>query len=126
MNSEIIITVVCAALLIMLVVALIFRKDFRDAVLGNEGEATIIGLVTVKGVSVVLLAGMFLAGMVYPLTKDTPRPFCESQITKIETLLHAKFRYEIEEATKRSDRTSLEKMINDLKDAVQEAKDCVT
>ena len=47
--------------------ALIFSRSFRSDVLGGEGEATVFGILSVKGVSIVLLCGLFLGGLLYPL-----------------------------------------------------------
>jgi hypothetical protein len=56
-------------LLMALIVALIFRRDFRDAVLGGPGEASIAGILTVKGVAIVLLCGLLIGGILFALTK---------------------------------------------------------
>lgn len=58
-----------ALLLMALIVALIFRRDFRDAVLGAPGEASIAGILTVKGVAIVLLCGLLIGGILFALTK---------------------------------------------------------
>jgi hypothetical protein len=58
-----------AFLLMALIVALIFRRDFRDAVLGGPGEASIAGILTVKGVAIVLLCGLLIGGILFALTK---------------------------------------------------------
>ena len=63
----IVISGVCGLLLIALVSALIFNQSFRNDVLGGEGEATVLGILSVKGVAIVLLCGLFLAGLLYPL-----------------------------------------------------------
>ncbi len=61
-----------AFLLLALVIALIFRKDFRDAVLGGPGEASIAGIITVKGVAIVLLCGILIGGILFTLNKGEP------------------------------------------------------
>lgn len=58
-----------AFVLLVLVIALIFRKDFRDAVLGGPGEASIAGIITVKGVAIVLLCGILIGGILFALSK---------------------------------------------------------
>lgn len=58
-----------ALLLAALVGALILRRDFRDAVLGGPGEATILKFLTVKGAAIVLLCGLFIGGILFALTK---------------------------------------------------------
>jgi hypothetical protein len=57
-----------ALLLAALVGALILRRDFRDAVLGGPGEATILRFLTVKGAAIVLLCGLFIGGILFALT----------------------------------------------------------
>jgi hypothetical protein len=66
------IAVFLALLLGALVVGLLFQRDFRDAILGGPGEASIFGLITVKGVAVVLLSGLFIGGILF-LIKSTRR-----------------------------------------------------
>ena len=76
----IIISSVCGLLLISLVGALIFSQSFRNDVLGGEGEATVLGIISVKGVAIVLLCGIFVGGLLYPLqfatntNNETPTP----------------------------------------------------
>jgi hypothetical protein len=67
-----IIAVFFALLLAALVAALIVSRDFRRAVLGGPGEATILNLITVKGVVIVLLCGLFIGGLLFALTKLPP------------------------------------------------------
>lgn len=63
------IAVVLVALLAALVVALIFRREFRDAVLGGPGEASFFGLLTVKGGAIVLIFGLLIGGILSALNK---------------------------------------------------------
>lgn len=63
------IAVFFALLVAALVAALIFRRDFRDAVLGGPGEASILGLITVKGAAIVLLFGILIGGILFALNK---------------------------------------------------------
>jgi hypothetical protein len=67
------VAILLALLLAGLVVALIFRRDFRDAVLGAPGEATVFNLLTVKGVAIVLLCSLLIAGILLVL-KYSPVP----------------------------------------------------
>lgn len=122
MTIKIFISVVCGSISVALVLALIFSSKFRDAVLGGEGEATIIGLITVKGVAIVLLCALFLAGMLYPLYISDSA--CKGPIIKIETLVNEKFVYEVENAADRSDRSTLKDMIKRIQAAIEEAKQC--
>lgn len=77
-NLPILISSVCGFLLICLVMALIFSSRFRDDVLGGEGEATVAGVLSVKGVAIVLLCALFLGGFIYPLAKS---PVHEQELT---------------------------------------------
>lgn len=56
-----------AFLLSGLLVAFIFRQDFRNAVLGGPGEATVLGLLTVKGAAIVLLCALLIGGILFSL-----------------------------------------------------------
>jgi hypothetical protein len=67
------IAVFLALALAALVLALIFRRDFRDAVLGGPGEASVLGLITVKGVAIVLLCGILVGGILFIL-QQLPKP----------------------------------------------------
>lgn len=71
------IAVFLALALAALVAALIFRRDFRDAVLGGPGEASVLGLISVKGVAIVLLCGILVGGILFileRLPKPAPQP----------------------------------------------------
>lgn len=59
---------VCALLLIGLIAGLIGSSKFRNDVLGGEGEASVLGLISVKGVAIVLLCAIFVGGMIYPMS----------------------------------------------------------
>jgi hypothetical protein len=72
-----IIAIFFALLLAALLVALIFRPDFRDAVLGGPGEASVLGVLTVKGVGIVLLSALLIGGILFALT----HPLAPSQPT---------------------------------------------
>lgn len=56
-----------ALLLSGLLVAFVFRENFRNAVLGGPGEATVLGFITVKGVAIVLLCGLLIGGILFAL-----------------------------------------------------------
>lgn len=122
---EILISVTCAMLLVFLVVALIFKDKFRGDVLGHEGEATIFGLVTVKGVAIVLLSALFVGGMIYPVANGQAGNNCSAEVSHIGTLVGLKYLYEIEEAANKTDRSTLEKIVKDLQLAVNKAEQCV-
>ncbi|MDQ7016203.1 MAG: hypothetical protein Q9N68_07500, partial [Gammaproteobacteria bacterium] len=65
---------VCALLLSALVLALILNAKFRSDILGGEGEAKVLGFISVKGVAIVLLCGLFLGGLIYPLSVESKAP----------------------------------------------------
>src|SRR5437899_643133 len=56
-----------ALLLSGLLIAFIFRRDFRNAVLGGPGEATVLGVLSVKGVAIVLLCALLIGGILFAL-----------------------------------------------------------
>jgi hypothetical protein len=58
-----------ALLLAALVAALIVSPDFRNAVLGGPGEATVFNFLTVKGAAIVLLCALFSGGLLFALTQ---------------------------------------------------------
>lgn len=59
-----------AILLASLVIALIVSKNFRsDVIGGSSGEAKVFGILTVKGVVIVLLCAIFVGGILYTLAK---------------------------------------------------------
>jgi hypothetical protein len=67
------IAILFTLLLAGLVVALIFRRDFREALMGGPGEATVLGFLTVKGVAIVLLCGLLIGGILFALI-HSPAP----------------------------------------------------
>jgi hypothetical protein len=69
-----IIAVFFALLLAALILALILSRGFRNAVLGGPGEATILNLITVKGVAIVLLCGLLIGGLMFALEKSPRAP----------------------------------------------------
>lgn len=83
--------VLFALLLIALVAALITRRDFRDAVLGGPGEASIVGLLTVKGVAIVLLCGLLIGGILFALTRLPAAPQSTSRNSPITMRLNVHF-----------------------------------
>lgn len=80
----IIVSSICGLLLVLLVSALIINKSFRSDVLGGEGEATVLGLLSIKGVVIVVLCGLFLGGFIYPLKYCT-----KLGINKVEEQIRA-------------------------------------
>lgn len=87
-------------LLAAIIIALIFRQDFRDAVLGGNGEATVFGLITVRGVAVVLLCALFVGGLLATLTHLAQQSGLSAQLERLtaehQTLSKEKTRLEAE------------------------------
>lgn len=81
-NLATIIIFICALLLFGLVAALILSKSFRSDVLGGEGEASILGMLSVKGVSIVLLCALFIGGLLYPLKFATDAQLGKGNTTR--------------------------------------------
>lgn len=52
-------------LLVAVVLALIFSKSFRQDVIGGQGKANILGILTVEGVIVVILCAIFVGALIY-------------------------------------------------------------
>lgn len=119
---SLVVSVLLGILLLLLVAGLIFRPDFRDALLGGEGEATIFGVLTVKGVAVVLLSAIFTIGMVYPLHRAPSA--CEAPLNEIKGLVDAKNIYEGTPFGQVVDRDKLNEIIEKIKEAVDRAMNC--
>jgi len=66
LELEYIISGVCGLLLLLITIALIFNSKFRKDMVAGEGSANLFG-VSVEGAIIVVLSGMFLAGLVFPL-----------------------------------------------------------
>ena len=73
-NLAIYVAILFSVLLAALVVALIFRRDFRDALLGAPGEATVFGILTVKGVAIVLLCTLLIGAILFLFTHPPSLP----------------------------------------------------
>ena len=59
--------VLCAFLITVLLAAFIFSREFRHAVLGGRGEARILGLVSAKGVTIVLILVLLIGVLLFAL-----------------------------------------------------------
>lgn len=67
---ELVVVLICSALLVTIIATLCLSADFRTDMLGGEGEATVAGFISVKGVAVVLLSALLLGGMLFPLPQE--------------------------------------------------------
>jgi hypothetical protein len=95
------VAVLFALLLAGLVVALIFRRDFRNAVLGAPGEATVFGLLTVKGVAIVLLCSLLIGAILFVLT-HLPVPAPETVAVNKAIAMRLKVNFEPNEVNPRN------------------------
>ncbi|MDX1636542.1 MAG: hypothetical protein R3281_01145 [Balneolaceae bacterium] len=66
-----IIIIFCAVLLAVIISAMIINDKFRADILAGEGEAKIFGLISVRGVVLVLLFALLLGTIVYSADKQT-------------------------------------------------------
>ena len=57
-------------LLAAIITAFIFSKKFREDVISSEGEASVFGMINVKGVIVVLLSAIFVGAFIYIIQMD--------------------------------------------------------
>jgi hypothetical protein len=60
------ISVFCAAILAFIIGALVFRPQFRKDLLSAEGEASILKIVSIKGVALLAFVALFAFGTLYP------------------------------------------------------------
>lgn len=63
----VLVSALCGVLLAALVLALIMNPEFRRDLAAGQGKASVFGVISVEGVIIVILAGMFLAGLLYPV-----------------------------------------------------------
>lgn len=63
------VAILFAVLLAALIVAFIASADFRTSVLGSPGEASLFGVISVKGVVIVLLCTVLAGAVLYLLPK---------------------------------------------------------
>jgi len=89
---------VCALLLIGLIAGLIVSSKFRNDVLGGEGEASVLGIISVKGVAIVLLCAIFVGGMVYPMSASpSVQPDATAALTKERDELRSALKAKVSE-----------------------------
>lgn len=58
-------------ILLAIVGAFIFSENFRKDVIASEGEASVFGMINVKGVIIILLAGIFCGAFVWILSENS-------------------------------------------------------
>lgn len=63
----VLVSALCGLLLAALVLALIMNAEFRRDLAAGQGKASVFGVISVEGVIIVILAGMFLGGLLYPV-----------------------------------------------------------
>ena len=72
-------------LLAAIVGAMIFSTKFRKDLLGGEGEARILGILSIKGAAVVVLCGLFVGGLLYsvPKAQEAPSGFVSEDLLNL-------------------------------------------
>lgn len=85
MLAALIVIILFAFLLSGLLVAFVLRRDFRDAVLAGPGEATVFGLLSVKGVAIVLLCALLIGGILMALNRVNVSPQVVEQKSPLQT-----------------------------------------
>jgi hypothetical protein len=70
---EHLLTIISSIILISLIGALIFKENFRKDILISEGEATIFGILNVKGAAIIALAGLFLGAIIWSTNNSTKK-----------------------------------------------------
>lgn len=66
-------TIISSIILISLIGALIFKESFRKDILVSEGEATIFGILNVKGVAIIVLSGLFLGALIWSTNSNSKK-----------------------------------------------------
>lgn len=80
----VLVSLLCGLLLAAVILALIFKQDFRKDVTAKQGKASLFNAVSVEGVIVVLLSGMLLAGLLYPVWRNPEITSLRTRIGELE------------------------------------------
>ena len=80
----VIVSLLCGLLLAAVIFALIFKQDFRKDVIAKQGRASLFNAVSVEGVIVVLLSGMLLAGLLYPVWRNPEITSLRARVGELE------------------------------------------
>ena len=124
MNAGLIISGVCGLASIILVLGLVFSGRFRRDLLGGQGEATVLGIVTTKGAAIIALSALFVAGMMYPIFQlSKPNPACSSAIGALKAHLEEKFESQVKFAAEQPNPALLKGIVERLE---QSSKDIET
>ena len=83
----VIVSLLCGLLLAAVILALILMPDFRRDMTAQPGKASLLDIVSIEGVVVVLLSGMLLVGLIYPLWSSTETGRLEAEIQGLENQL---------------------------------------
>ena len=106
------ISAICGFLLILVVSGLIFNRGFRKDLTASEGEASFLNIISIKGVLVLILCGLFVFGMIYPITKDAPSGIDPSKLEdakqQIKTLKLSTEKLTAETSTLASNNTKIQ------------------
>lgn len=120
MNTGLLISAICGIISIILVLGLVFSSRFRRDVLGGQGEATVLGLVTAKGAAIIVLCALFLAGMLYPLFRTNPA--CDESIGRLSAQLEEKFESQVRHASSEINPDALTGIVDRLRQWVSEIR----
>ena len=112
MDTGLVVSATSGAISALLVLGLILSAKFRRDVLGGHGEAAILGVITAKGAAIVVLCALFVAGMLYPLSRSNQE--CDEAIGRLNAQLAEKFASQIRHAATESDVTALRGIIERL------------
>ena len=78
------VSLLCGLLLAAVILALIFKQDFRKDVTAKQGKTILFNAVSVEGVIVVLLSGMLLGGLLYPVWRNPEITSLRTRIGELE------------------------------------------
>ncbi|MEE1868476.1 hypothetical protein [Pseudomonas auratipiscis] len=117
MDAGLLISAVCGAISVFLILGLIFNTKFRRDVLGGQGEAALFGVITAKGAAIIVLCALFIGGMLYPLS--TSNLECRGAIDSLKAQLAEKLASRVQDADRSSDIDALRGIISRLMESAE-------
>jgi hypothetical protein len=122
MEARNVVVVTFCAIAVILVLGLVFYRPFRSLVIkGTPGEATLFGIVTVKGAHIIVLCGIFAVAAIYALPKKNEK--CGDALSELKAKIDDKQTYEVDNVINLSDRTNLGIIVAKLQTLVKIAKE---